>query len=423
LFGIAGLGGYAAYVCDRLLDESRHSQPQATLHVVADPELERFPRRVEELRAVGVTVVRDFSQLLAEPVNAVWLPLPIDLHLSYTEQALSAGKAVMCEKPAAGAVDDVDRMIAARDRSGLPVAVGFQDLYQPAVAELKQRLLNGEFGQPTGARVIGCWPRSERYFKRNDWAGRMKRDGRWIMDSPANNALAHFIHLTFFLLGDRFDVSAQASEVTAELYRANDIENYDTCCLRFIAADLPVLVVLTHAAATSLEPFILLETERARITYVPGRHILITGEMTEVLPLASNPHPYMINAFASWVRQGRSAGLGSTLEMARTHVAAVNVASEATPVANVPANRVRAMPAPDGSRLCAIEGILTMMKTCFSDNCLFHEAGLAPWTRAPRTLGINGYHHFVGPAAVDGAKIEVRTLGQMAATPPQSSTI
>src|SRR5687768_13988334 len=200
-FGLTGLGGYAAYVADRMLDDAESDAPAAKLVAVSDPDLSRFPRRVAELRARGVAVLEDFQQLLARSVEAVWLPLPIDLHLPFTEASLRAGKAVICEKPAAGCVDDVDAMIAARDRAKLPVAIGFQDLYQPAVAQLKQRLAAGEFSRPTSATVIGCWPRSTHYFARNDWAGRCRRDGRWVMDSPANNALAHFLHLALFLLG------------------------------------------------------------------------------------------------------------------------------------------------------------------------------------------------------------------------------
>jgi hypothetical protein len=53
------------------------------------------------------------------------------------------------------------------------------------------------------------------------------------MDSPASNALAHFLHLSLFFLGAGFHESAQPTSVSAELYRANRIENYDTCNLQF----------------------------------------------------------------------------------------------------------------------------------------------------------------------------------------------
>src|SRR5688572_22023934 len=93
-FGLTGLGGHAAYVCDQLLAESRSGRPSAELVAVADPALDRFPCRIAELRAQGVKVFGHFHDLLAQPIDAVWLPLPIDLHLPFTEQALAAGKSV-----------------------------------------------------------------------------------------------------------------------------------------------------------------------------------------------------------------------------------------------------------------------------------------------------------------------------------------
>lgn len=423
-FGIAGLGGYAAHVCDRILADSHEANPSAQLVAVADPHLEQFPDRVQKLEEQGVKVLRDFAHLLAAPIDAVWLPLPIDLHFPFTEQALQAGKAVMCEKPAAGCVDDVDRMIAARDRAKLPVAIGFQDVYQPAVGELKRRLLAGEFGRPTCARVLGCWPRSERYFTRNEWAGRLRHNGRWVMDSPANNALAHFLHLTLFLLGDRIDAAAKPTSVAAELYRANPIENYDTCSMRFTApGDVPILIAFTHASATNIDPVVVLETERATISYLSGRHVEIRfkgGRPEERLPLAANPHKHMLSAFGTWVRRGAGAVLGSSLEMARCHVVAVNAASEAAPVYDVAADHVQSVAAADGSTLRTIQGIVPAMRACVAESCLLYETSLAPWTRPPRTIPINGYHHFPGPAvAPPVSKVDVTTF---VALPPASTS-
>src|SRR5262245_50334925 len=146
-FGVAGLGGFASFVTDRLLEASAAPDPIANLIIACEPHLDHFATRSQYLHQQGVQVVDSFSQLLETDIDAIWLPIPIDLHRPFTEAALAAGKAVLVEKPAAGAIDDVDRMIAARDRAALPVLVGFQDLYQPGVALLKQRICSGEFGQ------------------------------------------------------------------------------------------------------------------------------------------------------------------------------------------------------------------------------------------------------------------------------------
>jgi predicted dehydrogenase len=401
-FGLTGLGGYAGYVCDRLLDESdaADGSSSAKLIAVEEPEPERFPRRVLELTNRGIPVLRDFAELLALDIEAVWLPLPIHLHLPYTEAALKAGKGVICEKPAAGCVDDVDRMIAARDQSGLPVAIGFQDVFQPPVAKLKKRLIAGEFGKPLSAQVIGCWPRSERYFGRNDWAGRIRRDGRWVMDSPASNALAHFLHLALFLLGTSHESSAHPSEVSAELYRANPIENYDTCAMRFVVdpGRIPLDVAYTHACGTSLEPLVVIETEKAKILYVTNRHVEIrVGATEEILLLSPNPHKHMLASFAASLRDGGN-GVASTLEMARAHIVAVNAASEAAPVIDVAPQYISAIPAADQSVLRAIQDVIPALKSCISSRCHLHETGLAPWATRPAARSINGYTHFAGPA-------------------------
>jgi predicted dehydrogenase len=419
-FGLAGLGGYAGHVCDRILGNPQAADHAAELVAVSDPQFERFPRRVAQLRARGVEVTRDFSELLDRPIDAVWLPLPIDLHLPFTEVALSAGKAVICEKPAAGCVDDVDKMIAARDRSGLPVAIGFQDLYQPAVAQLKRRLVAGEFGRVRGARLIGCWPRSEHYFTRNDWAGRCRRDGRWVMDSPASNALAHFLHLTLFLLGENVNQSAQPTSVAAELYRANRIENYDTCSLRFtVTNDLPVLLAFTHACATPVEPIVTIEAESAQINYVSGRRIEIhRGDgKDELLPLCANPHRHMLSSFRDWVRNGPDEQqLNSSLEMARAHVVAVNAASEAAPVVDVPPQYIKCIPAPDGTKIHVIDDIVEAMRVCLSGECSLDQTGLAPWAHPPAHNTVNGYHHFAGPAtAPHNGKVHAETFVAAAA--------
>src|SRR4051812_18828814 len=83
--GLTGLGGYAGFICDRLLDEARASDPAVEFVTVCEPVLERFGARVRELNGEGIKTVRAYDELLSSDIDAVWLPLPIDLHRSYTE--------------------------------------------------------------------------------------------------------------------------------------------------------------------------------------------------------------------------------------------------------------------------------------------------------------------------------------------------
>src|SRR4051794_24853366 len=99
-FGVAGLGGFAKFVTERLIGEAQSRQPAAELVAVCDPRAAQFVDRTQQLAQRGTQIFDSFDELLAADIEAVWLPLPIDLHRQYTEKALAAGKAVLCEKPA-----------------------------------------------------------------------------------------------------------------------------------------------------------------------------------------------------------------------------------------------------------------------------------------------------------------------------------
>src|SRR5690606_34582742 len=107
---------------------------------------------------------------------------------------------------------------------------------------------SGAFGKPKRLRTIVLWPRSDRYYARG-WAGKLRdQAGNLVMDSVANNATAHYIHNMFYVLGRATDESARPARVTAELYRANRIENYDTAAMRVHTEDgVELLYFGSHA--------------------------------------------------------------------------------------------------------------------------------------------------------------------------------
>lgn len=399
IFGCAGLGGFAGGICDRLLAHNQIANAPVRLAAVCDPEPQRYPQRVAALRAAGVKVFQSFTELLNEPIEAVWLPLPIDLHRSFTEQALEAGKAVMCEKPAAGCVDDVDAMIAARDRSGLHVAIGFQDVYQPELIALKRRLLSGELGKPTSVTLVACWPRGDRYYRRTGWAGAIQRNGVWILDSPANNAIAHYIHLVMYLLGPQMDQASEPLHVQAELYRAHPIENYDTCSMRIrLSAGVDFVLALTHACDRQLDAQIDIVTDKGSIRVQASKSYQIRlGDSLQTVHLDGSRYRSVIGTFAARLRGDTDAPVGATLEMARAHTVAVNGASQAAAITQVPADWIVPSSAGDWGTVQAIRGIVPILQQCVQRRQMLHESGLVPWSTPPQGIDLHNYRHFPGP--------------------------
>ena len=392
-FGLVGLGGFAAGVCESLLTRP-HKRPFQLTHIF-DPEPDRFPGLVKRLKARYVTMCRTYEELLNSQVAAVWLPIPIDHHRIYTEAALHAGKPVLCEKPAAGSIQEVDGMIKLRDESRCPVAIGFQDIYADSTRELKQILLRGELGTIQSATLLACWPRNAEYYSRS-WTGQVQRNGKWLLDSPANNALAHAVHMALFLMGPSLFCSAEPVAVEAELYRANPIPNYDTCSLRVtLANSASLLIHLTHASADFINPVITLHGANGSVHYDYGKKKATIGEQT--LTLTDLSHEQTLCGFESLLYEPGSTHLHASLEMSRCHAAVVSGASQVAPVQDIPNSMVATRPQ-DRAPLRFVPGIEDVFRTLTARHQMLHESGLVPWSTPARKISLTNYKIFSGPA-------------------------
>jgi predicted dehydrogenase len=90
-----------------------------------------------------------YEELLGdEEVEAVYIPLPNQLHVEWSERALRAGKAVLCEKPLSLAASDVRRLITVRDDIGGLIEEAFVFRNHPQWALIEDVLKEGRIGDP-----------------------------------------------------------------------------------------------------------------------------------------------------------------------------------------------------------------------------------------------------------------------------------
>lgn len=100
-------------------------------------------------RELGVARTHiDYSDLLADPeIDAVYIPLPNSLHCDWTVAALEAGKHVLCEKPLALTLSEVDRVIDAATLTGRIAMEAFMWRTMPRIQHAIGLVRAGAIGQ------------------------------------------------------------------------------------------------------------------------------------------------------------------------------------------------------------------------------------------------------------------------------------
>ena len=86
------------------------------------------------------------EMLASDTIDAVYIPLPTSQHVEWTIKAADAGKHVLCEKPIALKADEIDSLIAARDRNKVLVTEAYMVTYAPVWQKVRSLLADGAIG-------------------------------------------------------------------------------------------------------------------------------------------------------------------------------------------------------------------------------------------------------------------------------------
>lgn len=89
----------------------------------------------------------DYEELLNdEDIEAVYIPLPNQLHYEWVMKAIDAGKNVLCEKPLAPTADQAAELFEAAKNKGVILMEAFAYLHTPYIAALKEEIDNKSIG-------------------------------------------------------------------------------------------------------------------------------------------------------------------------------------------------------------------------------------------------------------------------------------
>jgi predicted dehydrogenase len=365
---------------------------------VVDPEPWRCSRP-GGLEALSIPVFPSLDEFFRTGrADLAVIAAPIHFHEQQTRLALSCGSHVLCVKPAAATVQEVGAMMAARDKAGKQVAVGYQWSFTNCIRALKSDIRAGLHGEPRRFKSLCLWPRDAAYYERNAWAGRVRdASGRWVLDSPVNNAMAHFLHNMLYCLGDDVDRSARPARIIAETYRANPIENYDTAALR-IETDRGVEILFygSHAVPEDRGPVFTFEFEGGVIEHDGGLAPITArfqdGQKKEYGSPEGEDHFKKLWTCAA-AAQWEEAFIPCGLEAARAHTVCVNGAQEsAGEPSDLPSGLFRETGAGDG-RLRWVDGLDAALAESYEKALLPSELG-TDWARPGKKVDLDGYNRF-----------------------------
>ena len=119
--------------------------PSCELYAIAGRSLEKAQKYKEDYgfeKAYG-----SYDELLDDPeVQAVYVPLPNDIHVKWVTEALKKGKHVLCEKPLALNADEAKLMFDTAKENGVILMEAYAYLHSPYIDNLKKDIKSGIIG-------------------------------------------------------------------------------------------------------------------------------------------------------------------------------------------------------------------------------------------------------------------------------------
>lgn len=380
LVGISGYGRFYLNLLESLWDEGYLDLDAC---VVVNPG--ETEEDISRLRQKGCRVYGDYTVMLNDlsgKLDHCFLPTPIFCHTPMTIDCLRAGAHVLVEKPLAASIRECEAMAAAEATSRGQVAVGFQDLFLPQIADLKKMLVEGTLGRLLEIKTLCLWPRDTGYYGRNNWAGKIQIDGKACFDSPLNNACSHFLNLALFLAGGTRETSAHPTGVEGDLFRAQAIENFDSLALRFQTdAEVPVFTYFSHSCRETVGPQLEVTTSAGKILWFhhDRMEIHMDGQPVNRIPLPSPQETRLtvIRNFLAWTR-GANVPV-CEITHAREHVNAVQLAQSSCPIHSMdPKDLEMKVGRQPGHKQTCIKGLEETFLRLFKESALLDKA-TSPW--------------------------------------------
>ena len=279
--------------------ENWRTVPGARLVSVADPDTDRAQALCEKVGAESWH--GDYCEALDQRgIDAVSVAVPSSLHRACSVAAMDRGYHVLCEKPISLNVEDAEAIIAARDRNGVKLALGFCKRFMEQILTVRDLVQQGRLGRPCVYRFITGWER---------------RPKLWIMDKnwgggPVIDFCCHYFdqwRIIFAAEPVRVKATGMTfSEGAEELPGVEPEVDTASIMVEYSSGDVGLISVTWGLPAGVQTPNHedVLGPNGAVIIMGPHRLTVLTRQETEEFTdLDADMHPAQLAAFADAIRR------------------------------------------------------------------------------------------------------------------------
>jgi len=124
---------------------------------IADVILSAAQETAQRLNIPKATA--DYHDLLNSPeIEAVVICSATDTHTHIIIEAAQAGKHIFCEKPIDLSLKRIDEALAAVEKAGVKLQIGFNRRFDPNYRRIREAVVNGEIGDPYRLNIISRDP-------------------------------------------------------------------------------------------------------------------------------------------------------------------------------------------------------------------------------------------------------------------------
>ena len=262
---LVGIGGYGNTFVREILEKT---DSKINLTGVVDPYPEGCSL-ISELKIRKIPIYLDMESFYKNnKADLAVISTPIFLHTQHILTALNFGSNVLCEKPLCSDEKDIEILKEAQKQSGKFIYIGYQWSYSKPITKLKEDIASGKYGELKEMKTLILRPRDRDYFGRGvGWAGKIcTADGKKVYDSVANNSAAHYLFNMLFVMG-KYREAAKPTDVTAELLKANNIENFDVSKIQFKVNGKTATFIAAHPVDNGIEPIFEYRFEKGTVYY------------------------------------------------------------------------------------------------------------------------------------------------------------